>query len=155
VNRLDRATEQALAASRALVGLAVRSMAPALEVMTVQQYRVLVLVDAGGPMRSGDLAEALGIHASTFSRLADRLVAGGWVERLENPSSRREVLVGLTPAGRDLVEQVADRRAEEVRRVLRRVAPDQVATVLAGLRVFALAAGEGDAGDLPRLGADG
>jgi len=154
VNRLDRATEQALAASRALVGLAVRSMAPALEVMTMQQYRVLVLVDSRGPLRSGDLAEALGIHASTFSRLADRLVAGGWVERLENPNSRREVLVGLTAGGRDLVEQVTDRRTQEVRSVLRRVEPGELEAVLTGLRLFALAAGEGDAGELSRLGVE-
>lgn len=93
----DQATQQALAASRALVGVAVRSMAPALEEMSMQQYRVLVLLTARGPLRSGVLADELEIHASTFSRLADQLVSGGWIQRLENPSSRREVLIDLAP----------------------------------------------------------
>lgn len=155
MNRLDRASEQALATSRALVGVAVRSLAPALEKMSLQQYRVLVLLAARGPLRSGVLAEELGIHASTLSRLVDRLVLGGWVERLESPSSRREVLVDIAPPGRDLVGQVTARRAREVRSVLRRVKPGDVDAVLNGLRLFADAAGEPDVGELARLGVEG
>lgn len=154
VDPLDHATKQALATSRALVGIAVRSLAPALEEMTLPQYRVLVLLAARGPMRSGDLAHELEIHASTFSRLADRLVAGTWVQRLENPDSRREVLVDLAASGRALVELVTARRAHEVTTVLRRVDADQLEAVLHGMRLFADAAGEPDAGELAQLGTE-
>lgn len=151
---VDRATEQALAASRALVAIAVRSLGPALDQLSLPQYRVLVLLAARGPMRSGDLAQDLGIHASTFSRVADRLVAGGWIQRLENPQSRREVLVDLAPPGRELVEMVTARRAAEVTEVLHRVDAADVPAVLRGMQLFAEAAGETDAGELALLGTE-
>lgn len=154
VDEVERATEQALAATRALVGVAVRSMAVALEEMTLPQYRVLVLLAARGPLRSGVLAEELGIHASTFSRMADRLVAGGWVRRTDNPDSRREVLVDLDGPGRTLVAEVTTRRTAEITRILRRVDPSRVQAVIEGFATFAEAAGEVDAGELSRLGVE-
>jgi len=154
VDQVKDATEQALAASRALVGVAVRSIAVALEEMTLPQYRVLVLLAARGPLRSGVLAEELGIHASTLSRMADKLVAGGWVQRLDNPATRREVLVDLAGPGRSLVEEVTARRAAEITRILGRVDPGQVSSALEGFRVFAEAAGEVDPGELARLGVE-
>jgi DNA-binding MarR family transcriptional regulator len=150
--QVQDAASQALSAARSLVGVAVRSMAVALEELTLPQYRVLVLLSVRGPLRSGVLAEELGIHPSTFSRLADRLVAGGWVRRLENPESRREVLVDLDGPGRALVAQVTDRRTAEITRILRRVDPAQVPAVLEGFRVFAEAAGESDPSEISRLG---
>lgn len=152
VDPVQDATEQALAASRALMGVAVRSMAVALEEMTLPQYRILVLLASRGPLRSGVLAKELGIHASTFSRMADRLVAGGWVRRLDNPDSRREVFVDLAGPGRSLVTEVTTRRAAEVTRILQRLDPDQLPALLEGLRLFAEAAGEVDAGQLSCLG---
>jgi DNA-binding MarR family transcriptional regulator len=147
-----RATDEALAASRALVGVVARSLAVALEEMTLPQYRVLVLLSARGPLRSGVLAEELGVHASTFSRTTDRLVASGWVHRLDNPDSRREVLVRLTPAGEDLVAEVTARRAAEFGTILQRVDPAHLEGVVHGFQVFAEAAGEVDAAELSRLG---
>lgn len=154
-DEVEAATEQVLAASRALVGVAVRSLAATLDEMTLPQYRALVLLSARGPLRSGVLAQELGVHASTLSRTADRLVAGGWVQRLENPDSRREVLLRLTPAGHDVVSQVTARRAAEIVTVLERVDPAQREAVVRGFEIFAEAAGEVDAGELSRLGVEG
>ncbi|MCI2237567.1 MarR family transcriptional regulator [Paenibacillus sp. TRM 82003] len=144
----------AVRATRALVGIAVRSLSAALEVMTLPQYRVLVLVATRGPQRSGDLAVELGVHPSTLTRTVDRLVGGGWVRRTSNPANRREVLVEATGTGRELVEDVTAHRRREVATVLERLAPDERARVGEGLALFAGAAGDPGAGELSRLGVE-
>ena len=142
-----------LAASRALMGVMARSMASVLDQITLPQFRVLVLLSTSGPLRTGALAERSGVHASTLTRTADRLVRGGWVRRIENPLSRREVIIELTDAGAALVREVTDRRAAELAEILARLAPEGRAQVLAGLEIFAAAAGEPTAQDLLVLGA--
>ena len=92
--------DSALRASRALLAIVARSLAPVLEEVTLPQFRVLVLLETRGPTRVGTLAAQLDVHPSTFSRALDRLEAAGWVTRAANADSRREVLVSITPAGR-------------------------------------------------------
>ena len=142
-----------LAASRGLMGVMARSMASVLDQITLPQFRVLVLLSVSGPMRTGALADRSGVHASTLTRTADRLVRGGWVRRIENPLSRREVIIELTDSGAALVREVTDRRAAELATILARLTPEGQAQVLAGLETFAAAAGEPTAQDLLVLGA--
>lgn len=151
MSELDQASESTLRASRALLGVVAASLGPALDQVTLTQFRVLVLLSALGPTRSGELAERLGIHPSTFSRTTARLVAGAWVRRIENPASRREVLVDLTPKGRRLVTSVARRRAEAVRRILTTLTARQREDLIAALDLFAGAAHEPPYSDLAGL----
>lgn len=149
---LESDVEATLTASRALVGVVARSLADVLEVVTLPQFRALVVLCAEGPLRSGVLAERLGIHQSTFTRLADRLVAQGWVRREPNAESRREVLVDLTDAGRELVTRVMEARRRDVERILGQASPVDRAAIRAGFEAFARAAGEPDALHLLTLG---
>ncbi len=141
-----------LTSSRALLGIVAHSMASALEDMTPQQYRVLVVLEGSGAARMGALAESTGVHPSTFSRMADRLEAGGWIRRDASPDSRREVLVDLTDAGRALVEDVTRRRRRAIGAVLRSLEPPERDAVRLGMELFARAAGEPAARDLLSLG---
>lgn len=150
--RSSDATEAVLLSSRALLGIVARSLAPAHDQVSVPQFRVLVLLSVQSPQRSGELAERIGVHPSTFTRMADRLVAGGWVERTENPQSRREVLVGLTDAGEELVRSVHQRRREEIDAVLRRLPAADRKAVLQGFELFAHAAGEPAPEEISTLG---
>ncbi len=52
--------EVVITATRALVGVAARSLAEVNDDVTLPQYRVLVLLDGRGPQTMGELAEALG-----------------------------------------------------------------------------------------------
>lgn len=143
VTDLDDTAAAVLTASRALLAVVARSVAPALEQVTVPQFRVLVVLStSGAPVRHRDLADALGVHSSTFTRTTDRLVSSGWVTRAENPDNRRETLVSLTAQGRDLVAEVTESRRDEIRSILRRLPAARRADVLAALRDFADAAGE-------------
>jgi DNA-binding MarR family transcriptional regulator len=139
-------------ASRALLGVVARSLAPVLEQVSFPQFRVLVLLHDGGTMRSGALADFLGVHPSTFTRMADRLVSSGWVERQEAPDNRREVHVRLTPAGADLVEQVMRRRREAIAVILEPLSRTRRLAILRGLETLAVAAGEPELEDLATLG---
>ena len=125
-----------LAASRGLLGVVARSLAPALEDVTVPQFRLIVLVTALGPTRSGDLAERLAVGPSTLTRNVDRLVADGWVERLPSTESRREVLVGPTDQGRALVADVMERRRTEIVGLLASLPDEDRASVFAGAAVL-------------------
>lgn len=145
-------TDSALRASRALLGIVARSVAPALESVTLPQFRVLVVLDSGGPARVGVLAERLDAVVSTFSRSLDRLEAGGWVERSQSADSRREVMVTITPEGRRLVQEVTAQRRTALDDVLIRIPPDDRRRVVAALELFADAAEEPSLRDLLILG---
>ena len=144
--------EEVLTASRALLGIVARSVAPALEAVSLPQFRVLVLLAEQGATRVGRLAEQIGAHPSTFSRSIDRLAAAGWVARGENPDSRREVLLDLTDDGRWLVESVTVRRHREIAAVLGRMGAEDRRSLAASLAAFNVAAGEPSVGDLLPLG---
>lgn len=142
MSELDEVTGSVLTASRALLAVVARSVAPVLDQVSVPQFRVLVLLSNAPEMRHGDLAEALGLHSSTFTRMTDRLIAGGWVERRENPDNRRETLVNLTLAGREIVTRVTEARRAEIRAVLERLSVADRARVADALELFHRAAGE-------------
>ncbi|HEY6796713.1 MAG TPA: MarR family transcriptional regulator [Kineosporiaceae bacterium] len=144
--------ETAMSASRALLGIVVRSLAPVLEEITPGQLRALVILGSQGAQRAGVLASMLGVHPSTFTRTVDRLAAGGWVTRSENPDSRREVLVELTARGERAVAAVTRGRRRELAQVLASLSPADQRRVVDGLEIFAQACGEPSLTELARLG---
>ncbi|HEY8281304.1 MAG TPA: MarR family transcriptional regulator [Leifsonia sp.] len=146
------ATEATLRASRALLGAVARSVADALEQVTLPQFRVLVVLAGSGAMRMGALAARVGAVPSTFSRTIDRMVDGGWVERRESPQSRREILVDLTPEGRRLVDQVTERRRRLVASVLTTLTAAEQQQIIDAFELFSTAAGEPTPEDLLTLG---
>jgi DNA-binding MarR family transcriptional regulator len=144
--------EAAMNAARALLGIVVRSLAPVLEEVTPGQLRALVILGSQGAQRAGVLASMLGVHPSTFTRTVDRLAAGGWVSRSENPDSRREVLVELTPRGERAVAQVSRGRRRELAQVLAHLSPTDQRRVVEGFEIFSKACTEPSLAELARMG---
>jgi DNA-binding MarR family transcriptional regulator len=144
--------EATLTTSRALLGVVARSVAEALEMVSLPQFRVLVVLAGSGPLRMGALAQRVGAVPSTFSRSLDRMEHGGWVRREQSPDSRREVLVHLTPHGENLVAHVTDRRRQEIASILAQLKPDDRRAVGRAFALFAAAAGEPLAEDMIILG---
>src|SRR5580658_2470565 len=58
-----------LAASRALVAVAAKSLGAAEEEVTLPQYRALVVLATRGPQRMTELADALEVNQSTVTRM--------------------------------------------------------------------------------------
>jgi DNA-binding MarR family transcriptional regulator len=113
------------------------------DMVSLPQFRLLVALDDLGRARSTQVARALGLDASTVSRLADRLVAAGYIARGGDPGNRLVVTLELTDRGRDLVIQVAEWRRRELTRILGRLEPGERDTLTAALRRLVEAAGEG------------
>lgn len=141
--RADPATVDAvLTASRTLVAVATRSLGAAAEETTIAQYRALVVLASRGPRRMVDLAEALDVAPSTAGRMCDRLVRKGLVRRHRARDDRRAVLVSVTPAGRQVVDEATSRRRALIAEILERLPAPAQQAVAQALRAFADAAGE-------------
>ena len=82
--------------------------------LTMQQFRVLLLLGTEGPVTHGDLAQALGVGLATVTGLVDRLVSRGLAHRTTDPDDRRVRRVGLSADGAALLEQL-DAAGQEVR----------------------------------------
>jgi DNA-binding MarR family transcriptional regulator len=141
-SEIDSTASVVLTASRALRGVAVRSIASVDDDVTLLQYRTLVLLVSRREPNVSDLAEALGIHPSTATRLCDRLVAKGLVDRVTSNESRREISLTATPAGRAVVRAVSARRRREVTRIVEQMARDERKRLCDAFTAFAVAAGE-------------
>src|SRR5579875_595153 len=115
----DRALVDAfVAASRALVAVAARSVGTIDEDITLPQYRVLVVLYTQGPQSAGDLAAALEVNPSTASRMIERLVRKRLVQRTRARRDRRILRVTLTADGQRVVTAVMERRRGEIERIL-------------------------------------
>lgn len=138
----DEVIDAMLGASRALVAIAVRSLAEAGADVTLPQYRALVVLAYAGSQRTTDLASELGVNSSTATRLIDRLVRQKLVDRQVDRDDRRATSVTITASGRDVVEAVMRRRRTEARRILRKLPDDSRRALVASLDTLRAAAGE-------------
>ena len=131
-----------LTASRVLVGVSARSLAEVEETVTVTQFRTLVVLASHGQLNLGQLAELLRVNSSTAMRMIDRLLVADLVTRADNPANRREVLLGLSANGRQLVRTVTARRRAEIARIVVAIPAAKRDELIEALRLFAQAAGE-------------
>jgi DNA-binding MarR family transcriptional regulator len=136
------AVDAVLTASRSMVAVATRSLGAAAEETTIAQYRALVVLASRGPRRIADLAEALDVAPSTAGRMGDRLVRKGLVRRHRARGDRRVVLVSVTPAGRQVVDEATGRRRALIATILARLPAEAQRAVAEAFREFAAAAGE-------------
>jgi DNA-binding MarR family transcriptional regulator len=110
------------------------------------QLNALLAVERAEGINLGGLAAELGMLLSSASRLCDRLVASGMVERVPGRADRREIALYLTPASRTLLGELRRIRRRTLSGVLEKMSPGGRAALLRGLSEFAVAAGEnGDA----------
>jgi DNA-binding MarR family transcriptional regulator len=101
-----------------------------------------VVLASRGPQGAAALAEAVAVTPPTASRLVDRLVRKGLVRRRTDRHDRRQVRIGLTEAGRQLVDLVTERRRAEIAQLLTSIDPEVQRSMAAGLQQLAQAAGE-------------
>jgi DNA-binding MarR family transcriptional regulator len=104
--------------SRVLVGVAAQSLAATEAEVTLPQYRALVALGINGEQNAASLAELLGLHSSTVTRLCDRLCAKGYIERRTSLESRREITLTLSKKGTRLVRLETERRRDAIRQIV-------------------------------------
>jgi DNA-binding MarR family transcriptional regulator len=99
LNRLTEAEQRLRAAAAEEVGL------------NLADFEAVRYLAEQGPGPAGRIAEAMGITSGAVTGLVDRLERAGWVERARHDVDRRQVVVQLAPARRELID--ADRALRE------------------------------------------
>jgi DNA-binding MarR family transcriptional regulator len=108
--------------------------------ITMPQAKLLYLLGVAGDLHMSDLVHRLGVSLSTVSGLVDRIVDHGLAHRREDPADRRQVVVGLTPAGVELLGRFRELNVRQMRELLLLLDDDELRVVLRGLEALARAA---------------
>jgi len=106
------------------------------------QLNALLAVECTEGINLGGLAAELKMLLSSASRLCDRLVASGLVERAPGRADRREIALYLTPSSRALLCELRAIRRRALADVLDRMSTSGRSALLRGLSEFATAAEE-------------
>ena len=138
----DDVADAVLTASRVLVGIAAASLSPIEAEVTLTQYRTLVVLASRGPQSLQDLAAELQVVPSTATRMCDRLVRKGLIERRTPEENRREVELRITEGGASIVARVAAGRKRQLRRITDRMSAGSQLALVQALQEFSAAAGE-------------
>lgn len=120
-------------AAESLAALWTRAYESAEGRVSPSQLRTLLAIARQEPITVTTLAGELQAMVSSVTRLCDRLVAAGYVERAASPTSRRQVLITLTRAGRRLLEEIRAYRLAELATALSRVRASDRDALLTGL----------------------
>jgi len=139
----DELTDAVLGVSRALVGIALRTVAEDAPGITLVQFRALATLAEHGAQRVADLAALLGVNSSTATRMSGRLRRKGLLTRTVDPLDRRVTRLEITPAGVDVVRTVTARRQAVIERIARRIPEQQRRALVVSMRAFTEAAGDG------------
>lgn len=133
--------ERVVRGTRAFGAMIAGSLAAVDPPITMPQWRVLVLAESE-PQNVKSVAEDLGIHPSNATRLCDRLVRAGLLDRGQLEHDRRQVVLTLTARGRRLVDRVFAHRRRSVEQILATMPPEQRAAVAEAIDAFVSAAGQ-------------
>jgi DNA-binding MarR family transcriptional regulator len=124
--------------TRAVGAIIAESLASVEDVVTMPQLRVLILASSS-PQNVTSVAEDLGVHPSNATRVVERLVRAGLLDRRTARHDRRRVVLTPTTEGAQLVEQVMVHRRDNVERILGRMGETQREALAEAFRVFASA----------------
>ena len=117
--------------------------------LTMAQFRALLVLAHEAPLAIGVLGEKLGVGLPAASRIVDRMVQDGLVERSDDPTDRRRALVRLGPRGQDAIDRIHQGRQsfhDRVKRLLLKLPDDQLAQLKLVYESLAAAAREEAAG---------
>ncbi|MGV9215399.1 MarR family winged helix-turn-helix transcriptional regulator [Micromonospora sp. RB23] len=100
------------------------------------QLRAVMVVEQYDGINLRRLAARLDMLLSSASRLCDRLVAAGMLEREPGRFDRREISLHLTPEARRLLAELRNDRQERLAAVLAAMSPAGRAALVSGVREF-------------------
>ena len=80
------------------------------DVITPGQYTVLAQLNSNGPQTLRALADGEHVQAPSMTRIVNALTEQGFVTRNAHPDDGRQVQVGITPAGEDVLAEARQQR---------------------------------------------
>jgi DNA-binding MarR family transcriptional regulator len=93
--------------------------------LTHSQISALQSLDLGGALTPRELAEAERVQPPTLTRIVSRLEELGLVARTPHPSDGRQVILALSPAGRELLDGYRRSRDEWLAQRLSELGPEE------------------------------
>lgn len=101
------------------------------EDISFPQVMLLLLIAERGRVSAGEVARNLCVTQGVVTRMADRLVEKGLIERKRDPGDRRVVTLTLTEKGRLTAERIENARIEDMKAVLRDLGDEEKEILLA------------------------
>jgi DNA-binding MarR family transcriptional regulator len=99
--------------------------------------RLLLTLAVTGPLTVGELAASMGLASATTSLLAGELDRAGFLNRREDNGDRRRTILSLPHHLREPIEQIANSKADPLRRTLEQLNPTARSHFIDGLRLLA------------------
>ncbi len=98
--------------------------------ITATQFKVLCSIRCQVCITPVELKKVLSVDLGALTRMLDRLVCKGWIERHPNPHDKRGILVQLTTEGKALIEQCHQLVGQDLHQELtKNLSADEVATL--------------------------
>lgn len=128
--------------SRVLLGLSLRALDGVAGAAggSTTSLRALLILDELGECSLGRLAEGLGQSQSACSRMVNKLVLAGMVDRRAAPQDRRRVRLRATAAGRRAACRLVRLRRAAIADIAGRLSATDLECLERGLVAFAAAA---------------
>lgn len=101
--------------------------------LSVPQFRTLAFLDRNPGASLSDLAEHLGVTLATASANTERLVQRNFVHRCDHPKERRRVVLRLTEAGKQHLEQSREKTRAYITDLLDGLTEEQISQIDEGL----------------------
>jgi len=103
---------------------------------TTAQYYTLLELKNNRDLTMNELSLRLNIASSTASRIVDKLVQNGYIQRVRSEIDRRVVEVSLTSEGQETVQKIHQNVSRFYRATLNNIPEDDLDTVLSSIRIL-------------------
>lgn len=110
---------------------------PSMAKLPMMQFKCLQLVIEREGGKLVDIAQALGVALPSASRLVERLVRQGLVERKPDPYDRRAVRLTLTDRSREAASQLHTERLAHLSDCIKDMDPEMLDKIIQALDVLA------------------
>lgn len=111
--------------------------------LTATQFGVLEAILHKGPQTHRDLGRRVLTSAANITDVIDKLARRGLVVRRRSPDDRRQVRVDLTECGRDLIQELFPRHAQDIAAAMAGLGSAQLLALGDLLRTLGMAAAPG------------
>ena len=96
-----------------------------------QQWRVLLVLSAFGPLDAAELAARAGLLPPSLTRMIRALTARGLMHRTPNRKDKRRIILVLTPAGQAAIDHVSPESQRIYHTLIDEFGPEQATVLLA------------------------
>ncbi|GEN45839.1 MarR family winged helix-turn-helix transcriptional regulator [Alkalibacillus haloalkaliphilus] len=94
--------------------------------ITPPQFIALQWLLDSGDLTIGELSKKMYLAFSTTTDLVDRMEKNELIERVRDPKDRRVVRIHLLDKGKEIIDEVIEKRQEYLQEVLKTYSPEEV-----------------------------